>query len=49
MTEKVTVICESCGSKVEECAFASYKTVIDGRKVTFCCKQCFEKISGNLS
>jgi len=43
MTERITVICESCKSKGEECEFANLKTVIEGRELTFCCKQCSEQ------
>ena len=43
MSEKITAVCEICGSKVEECVFANYKTIIDGQEYLFCCKMCAER------
>ena len=43
MTEKITAVCKTCGSEVEECVFANYKTTIDGKEYLFCCKICAER------
>ncbi|MDY6964641.1 MAG: hypothetical protein SVM80_01550 [Halobacteriota archaeon] len=43
MTKKITMICESCKSKVEECEFASYEMTIEGKDYLFCCKICADR------
>lgn len=35
--------CNVCGSKIDECVFANYKTIIDGKEVYFCCVKCSDK------
>ena len=46
MSNKVIrVTCETCGSDVEECVFANYKTTIEGQEYLFCCKMCAERFS----
>ncbi len=44
MTSKV-VRCEMCQKMlpIEECKFATYTTVVDGRKYIFCCEKCAQR------
>ncbi len=39
--------CSKCDLEVEECVFATYKKVIDGKEYVFCCAKCAERVQAS--
>ncbi|MCJ7633790.1 transcriptional regulator [Candidatus Bathyarchaeota archaeon] len=45
------VQCSMCKTVLSEkdCAFASYKKIIDGKETFFCCERCHDDYEKNMS